>query len=148
MVELLAEGQRPEASQLSPSPAETATTGAHPQNRNSRLCKALYTSRKALEYSPITRTISPFNPRGNVIVYPKGMSPPAASSFPALKVGGCERSGSIVSHRPRPSLSELVSFFQIFPSLGFGGTAFPWRSLLSGFIWGKGVVCSGQVPPP
>lgn len=49
---------------------------------------SLYTSRKALEYVPTTGTFFQFNPWGNVIFYLRGMSPPAASSLPALEVGG------------------------------------------------------------
>lgn len=67
---------------LSPSPAETGTEGVQHQNTKGRLCKALYTSRNVT-----------FSPRGNVVFYLKGMSPPAASSFPALKVGGGGEAG-------------------------------------------------------
>lgn len=110
---------------LSPSPAETGTTGAvQHQNTKGRLCQALYTSRKGT-----------FSPWGNVIFYPKGTSPPAASSFPALKVGGIGETGQYCSPLTPPISITVCYIFPDLSLLGFWGTALPWHSQV---LFGEG----------
>lgn len=58
-------------------------------------------------------TFSQFNPWRRVIFYPKGISPPAAPSFPVLKVGG----DSNIATPTHPSLSVRIYF--ILPDLSF-----------------------------
>lgn len=112
---------------LSPIPAETGTAGAQHQNTKGRHCKALHFQEGNL--------LSPFSPWGNGIFYPKGMNPPAASSFLALKVDGIGGERQFCSPLT-PPISITVGF--IFPDLsllGFWGTALPWRSQV---LFGEG----------